>query len=45
MSRLHRARAKLQTELLDYMKSRRLLFEDVEQVTYELEPLGVGVGE
>ena len=45
MSRLHRARAKLQTELLDYMKSRRLLFEDVEQVTYGLEPLGVGAGE
>ncbi|HJM28637.1 MAG TPA: sigma-70 family RNA polymerase sigma factor [Acidimicrobiales bacterium] len=45
MSRLHRARAKLRTDLLDYMKSRRLLLDDVEKVPQELEPLGVGGGE
>ena len=45
MSRLHRARAKLQAELLDYVTSRRLLFEDVEKDSQELEPLTVGGGD
>jgi RNA polymerase sigma-70 factor (ECF subfamily) len=45
MSRLHRARAKLQTELLDYVTSRRLLFEDVEKGYQELEPITVGGGD
>tara|TARA_Y100000590_G_C15677070_1_gene998445 strand:- start:575 stop:1192 length:618 start_codon:yes stop_codon:yes gene_type:complete len=45
MSRLHRARAKLQTGLLGYMINRRLFIEEVDAELIGLEPLGVGGGD
>ncbi|MBT94868.1 MAG: RNA polymerase subunit sigma-24 [Acidimicrobiaceae bacterium] len=41
MSRLHRARAKLKHQLLDYMTSRRLIYQDDQSTSEELETSGV----
>ena len=40
MSRLHRARAKLKDQLLDYMTSRRLIYQNNENDSEELETAG-----
>ena len=40
MSRLHRARAKLKDHLLDYMTSRRLIYQNNENDSEELETAG-----
>ena len=40
MSRLHRARAKLKDLLFDYMTSRRLIYQDTEDISAELETVG-----
>ena len=40
MSRLHRARAKLKDQLLDYMTSRRLIYQNNENNSEELETAG-----
>ena len=40
MSRLHRARAKLKDLLFDYMRSRRLIYEDTKDISAELETVG-----
>ena len=40
MSRLHRARAKLKNQLLDYMTSRRLIYQNNENDSEELETAG-----
>ncbi len=41
MSRLHRARAKLKNQLLDYMTSRRLIYQNDEYDSEDLETAGV----
>tara|TARA_B100000700_G_scaffold61458_1_gene67349 strand:- start:1808 stop:2425 length:618 start_codon:yes stop_codon:yes gene_type:complete len=41
MSRLHRARAKLKNQLVDYMTSRRLIYQSDEYATEGLETAGV----
>ena len=40
MSRLHRARAKLKDLLFGYMTSRRLIYQDTEDISAELETVG-----
>ena len=40
MSRLHRARAKLKDQLLAYMTSRRLIYQNNENNSEELETAG-----
>ena len=40
MSRLHRARAKLKNQLLDYMTSRRLIYQNNEYDSEDLETAG-----
>ncbi|OUV78683.1 MAG: hypothetical protein CBC90_01055 [Acidimicrobiaceae bacterium TMED130] len=40
MSRLHRARAKLKDLLFDYMTSRRLIYQDIKDISAELETVG-----
>ena len=41
MSRLHRARAKLKDQLLDYMTSRRLIYQNHDHVPEDLETAGI----
>tara|TARA_Y100000768_G_scaffold127934_1_gene94911 strand:- start:130 stop:747 length:618 start_codon:yes stop_codon:yes gene_type:complete len=41
MSRLHRARANLKNQLLDYMTSRRLIYQNNEYDSEDLETAGV----
>jgi RNA polymerase sigma-70 factor (ECF subfamily) len=45
MSRLHRARAKLKNQLLDYMTSRRLIYQDDQFSSEELEASGVALND
>lgn len=45
MSRLHRARAKLKNQLLDYMTSRRLIYQEDQFSSEKLETLGVALND